>query len=417
MITSSFSEMFARAKSATRSIAGLSDVHIQHILNDIADAILADSETILSENKKDVDRMDPSDPKLDRLRLTSERLNSIAGDVRRVAQLPSPLNLTIEEKTVPSGLHLIRKSVPLGVVGMVYESRPNVTIDVAALCLKSGNVAVLKGGSDASFSNAALVNSVHHVLATHHIDPSVITLLPPTREATQALFQAVGVVDVVIPRGSQALIDAVRRESRVPVIETGAGIVHTYVDASAVVPKSSLVIANAKTRRVSVCNALDCLLVHTSNKVFLQELVSPLASSNVIIFADMQSYDILKSTYPNHLLQPAEPEHFGTEFLDYKLAVKIVSGLDEALDHIRTHSSGHSEAILTENAANAQRFLNEVDAAAVYVNASTAFTDGGEFGMGAEIGISTQKLHARGPMGLAALTSSKWTVTGDYSVR
>jgi glutamate-5-semialdehyde dehydrogenase len=417
MITSSYSEIFARAKSATRFIAGLSDATIQHILNDIADAILTDSEIILTENQKDVDRMDPSDPKLDRLRLTSDRLNSIAGDVRRVAQLPSPLNLTLEETSVPSGLHLVRKSVPLGVVGMVYESRPNVTIDVAALCLKSGNVAVLKGGSDASFSNAALVNSVHQVLATHHIDPSVVTLLPPTREATQALFQAVGVVDVVIPRGSQALIDAVRRESRVPVIETGAGIVHTYVDSSADIEKSSIVITNAKTRRVSVCNALDCLLVHTSNKVFLQELVSPLASSHVIIFADSESYDILISTYPNHLLHPAEPEHFGTEFLDYKLAVKIVSGLDEALDHIRTHSSGHSEAILTEDSANAQRFLNEVDAAAVYVNASTAFTDGGEFGMGAEIGISTQKLHARGPMGLAALTSSKWIVTGDYSVR
>lgn len=417
MTTSSFSEIFARAKSATRSISGLSDVTLQQILNDIADAILSDSATILSENQKDVDRMDPSDPKLDRLRLNTDRLKSMIADVRRVAELPSPLNITLEEKSVPSGLHLIRKSVPLGVVGMVYESRPNVTIDVAALCLKSGNVAVLKGGSDASFSNAALVKSVHQVLATHGLDTSVITLLPPTREATQALFQAVGFVDVIIPRGSQSLIDAVRRESRVAVIETGAGIVHTYVDSSADVEKSSIVIANAKTRRISVCNALDCLLVHTSNKWLLSDLVAPLATSNVMIFADTESYDILRSTYPMHLLHPAKPEHFGTEFLDYKLAVKIVSGLDEALDHIRTHSSGHSEAILTKDAASAQRFLNEVDAAAVYVNASTAFTDGGEFGMGAEIGISTQKLHARGPMGLVALTSSKWIVTGDYSVR
>ncbi len=417
MTTSSFSEMFARAKSATRSMAGLSDDTIRIILNDIADAILADVETILTENQKDVERMDSSDPKLDRLRLTADRLNSIANDVRRVAELPSPLHITLEEKSVPSGLHLIRKSVPLGVVGMVYESRPNVTIDVAALCLKSGNVAVLKGGSDASFSNAALVNSVHQVLATHGLDPSVITLLPPTREATQALFQAVGFVDILIPRGSQALIDAVRRESRVPVIETGAGIVHTYVDSSSDIVKSSAVIANAKTRRVSVCNALDCLLVHTNIRAALPDLVAPLASSNVIIYADSESYDILRGHYPESLLQSAEPEHFGTEFLDYKLAVKIVSGMDEALDHIRTHSSGHSEAILTEDSANARRFLNEIDAAAVYVNASTAFTDGGEFGMGAEIGISTQKLHARGPMGLAALTSSKWIVTGDYSVR
>ncbi len=417
MTTSSFSEIFARAKSATRSIAALSDDIIRIILNDIADAILTDSETILAENRKDVDRMDSSDPKLDRLRLTSDRLKAIAGDVRRVAELPSPLNITLEEKSVPSGLHLVRKSVPLGVVGMVYESRPNVTIDVAALCLKSGNVAVLKGGSEASYSNAALVNSVHQVLATHGLDPSVITRLPPTREATQALFQAVGYVDVVIPRGSQALIDAVRRESRVPVIETGAGIVHTYVDSSADIEKSSAVIANAKTRRVSVCNALDCLLVHTSISTSLPDLLAPLTSSNVILYADAESYGILRSTYPNHLLHPAEPDHFGTEFLDYKLAVKIVSGLDEALDHIRTHSSGHSEAILTEDVDNAQRFLHEVDAAAVYVNASTAFTDGGEFGLGAEIGISTQKLHARGPMGLAALTSTKWIVTGDYSVR
>jgi len=417
MTTSSYSEIFTRAKSATRSIAGLSDATICSILYDIADAILSDSDSILIENQKDVDRMDPSDPKLDRLRLNSDRLNAIAGDVRRVAALPSPLNITLEEKSVSSGLHLIRKSVPLGVVGMVYESRPNVTIDVVALCLKSGNVAVLKGGSDASFSNTALVNSVHRVFATHGVDPSVITLLPATREATQALFQAVGFVDVVIPRGNQALIDAVRRESRVPVIETGAGIVHTFVDSSADIEKSSAVIANAKTRRVSVCNALDCLLVHTSNNAFLPDLLAPLASSDVIIYADAESLERLHRTYPEHLLHPAEPEHFGTEFLDYKMAVKMVSGMDEALDHIRRYSSGHSEAILTEDAANAQRFLNDVDAAAVYVNASTAFTDGGEFGMGAEIGISTQKLHARGPMGLAALTSSKWTATGDYSVR
>jgi len=417
MTSSSYSELFAHAKSVTGQVAQLSETARISMLEQLSAAIGFESEAILTANQADLARMDPADPKYDRLLLNPARLAAISADIAHVAQLRSPLNLVLEERTVSSGLQLKRVSVPIGVVGMVYESRPNVTLDVAALCLKSGNVAVLKGGSDAADTNAALAKVIGDVLERNGVDRGAVTMLPPEREATQALLTAVGLVDVVIPRGSQALIDAVRRESRVPVIETGAGIVHCYVDRSAEVAASAQVVFNAKTRRVGVCNALDCLLVHARLMGSLPELVAPLASKQVILYVDEPSMRVLTGFYPADLLTSALPEHYGTEFLSHKMAIRVVDSLDQALDHIRLHGSGHSESILTSDEHNAERFLNEVDAAAVYVNASTAFTDGGEFGMGAEIGISTQKLHARGPMGLAALTSSKWIVRGDYSVR
>jgi glutamate-5-semialdehyde dehydrogenase len=318
---------------------------------------------------------------------------------------------------MPNGLNISKISVPLGVVGVIYEARPNVTFDVFALCFKTGNVSVLKGGSDAEYSNKAIIALIHDILEKHGIDQNAAVLLPPEREATEALFNAIGYIDVLIPRGSQQLIDRVRRQSKVPVIETGAGIVHIYFDASGDLQKGRDIVFNAKTRRVSVCNALDCLIVHSSRLGDLPQLTKPLAGKAVDIYADAEAYAALQAHYPAVLLHPAKPEHFGTEFLDYKMAVKTVDGFPEALDHIAKYSSKHSEAIITEDAANADDFLNKVDAAAVYVNASTAFTDGAQFGLGAEIGISTQKLHARGPMGLQELTSYKWIVKGGGQVR
>jgi glutamate-5-semialdehyde dehydrogenase len=305
----------------------------------------------------------------------------------------------------------------LGVVGVIYEARPNVTFDVFALCFKTGNVGILKGGSDAEFSNLAIISVIHNVLQKHGINVNVATLLPAEREATAALLNARSYVDVLIPRGSQGLIDYVREHSKVPVIETGAGIVHTYFDQTGDVKKASAIIDNAKTRRVSVCNALDCLIVNDQRLHDLVQLTKPLADKKVEVYADDRAYQVLKGNYPDELLHQAAPEHFGIEFLDMKIAIKTVNTLQEALDHIAEYSSKHSEAIISEDAANIETFLNTVDAAAVYVNTSTAFTDGAQFGLGAEIGISTQKLHARGPMGLEELTSYKWIVRGNGQIR
>ena len=387
------------------------------VLHDLAEAAISQTDHLLRENQKDLDRMDTTDPKYDRLKLTAARIQDIAKDMINVAGLQNPLGHTLSEQTMPNGLHITKVSVPLGIVGVIYEARPNVTFDVFALCFKTGNVCVLKGGSDAEYSNKAIIKVIHSVLAKHHVDINVATLLPPEREATEALLNAIGYIDVLIPRGSQQLIDRVRQQSKVPVIETGAGIVHTYFDETADLQKGAEIICNAKTRRVSVCNALDCLIIHSSRLKDLPEILKPLAAKEVEIYADELSYLISDEHYPAQLLHKAEPEHFGTEFLSLKMAIKTVNNLKEALHHIATHSSKHSEAILTENAANAASFLNKVDAAAVYVNASTAFTDGAQFGIGAEIGISTQKLHARGPMGLQELTSYKWLVQGDGQVR
>ena len=408
---------FERARRATRRLAGIAPAQVHAVLTDLAATLVRETDTILAENKKDLDRMDPADPKFDRLKLTASRIQDIASDIVNVTRLPNPLGDIISEKELPNGLHISKIRVPLGVVGIIYEARPNVTLDVFSLCFKTANVCILKGGSDAAFSNLAVVQLIHEVLEKHHIDRSVVQLLPADREATAALLNATGYVDVLIPRGSQQLIDYVRQHSRVPVIETGAGIVHTYFDEAGDTEKGKAIIFNAKTRRVSVCNALDCLLINNSRLRDLPALALPLAAQNVELFADESSFAILRDHYPSALLHPALPEHFGTEFLSLKMAVKTVPDIDAALEHIAEHSSRHSEAIISEDPANQRLFLSQVDAAAVYVNASTAFTDGAQFGLGAEIGISTQKLHARGPMGLEELTSYKWIIKGNGQTR
>lgn len=413
----SYSHYFEKVKRAAQSLYSLDEEKINAVLNDLADAAVSKTAFLLEENKKDLERMDPQDPKYDRLKLTAERVEGVASDIRNVSKLPSPLGKKLMERELPNGLQITKISVPLGVVGVVYEARPNVTFDVFALCFKTGNACVLKGGSDAEFSNLAIIKVIHEVLEKFGINPDTATLLPAEREATEALLNASDYVDVLIPRGSQSLIDFVRKNAKVPVIETGAGIVHTYFDETADVEKGRAIINNAKTRRPSVCNALDCLIIHKSRLSELPALAAPLAEGGVEIYADAASYSALQNNYKGELLHPASSEHFGTEFLSLKMAVKTVNSLDEALDHIAQFSSKHSEAIISENAAHIEQFLNAVDAAAVYANTSTAFTDGAQFGLGAEIGISTQKIHARGPMGLEELTSYKWVVKGNGQVR
>lgn len=407
---------FENAQAAGRK-TNLDTDTINLVLEDLAHAALANTDLLLEENQKDLDRMDPANPNYDRLKLTAVRIQDIANDIINVSKLENPLGTILSEKTMPNGLEISKVTVPLGVVGVIYEARPNVTFDVFALCFKTGNVCILKGGSDAAFSNKAIIGVIHEVLTKHGIDVNVATLLPKEREAAEALMQAVGYVDVIIPRGSQGLIDSVRKNSKVPVIETGAGIVHTYFDESADLKKGANIIFNSKTRRVSVCNALDCALIHAARLSDLKDLARPLGEAGVEIFADERAFDALKGDYPVELLHKAGPEHFGTEFLSMKMAVKTVDSFEDALDHIANNSSKHSEAIITENKENMETFLNRVDAAAVYVNTSTAFTDGAQFGLGAEIGISTQKLHARGPMGLQELTSYKWLIKGNGQVR
>lgn len=409
--------IFKSVLLASRQLTSLKEEKVNEVLNAIADLAEKSIEKILVENKKDLDRMPESDPKYDRLKLTEQRIKDIANDLRSVAKLSSPLGITLEEREVKSGLKLKKITVPLGVVGVIYEARPNVTFDVFSLCLKSGNACVLKGGSDAEYSNKFIVDLIKQVLSDHGVDPQIIALLPADRSATQELLNAVGYVDILIPRGSQGLIDYVRDNAKVPVIETGAGIVHTYFDASGDTGKGADIVFNAKTRRVSVCNALDCLIIHEDRLGDLPALTKRLSEKNVKIFADEKSFNVLTKDYPENLLAQAEEKHFGTEFLDYVMSIKTVSSLDDALDHIFKYSSKHSEAIVAENESAILRFMNEVDAAAVYANASTAFTDGAQFGLGAEIGISTQKLHARGPMALREMTSYKWLIKGNGTVR
>jgi len=416
--TMSYTSYFENALIAGRK-AKLAPNVINQALSDLADAAVAQTEYLLHENKKDLERMDPADPKYDRLKLTAERIADIAKEILAVAKLESPLGEVLSDSTRPNGLHITKIRVPLGIVGVIYEARPNVTFDVFSLCFKAGNICILKGGSDADFSNRAIISIIHGVLKKYNIDVNSVTLLPIEREATEALLNAVGYVDVLIPRGSQSLINYVRNNSKVPVIETGAGIVHTYFDEYGDIEKGIEIIFNSKTRRVSVCNALDCLIIHSSrlDGNGLMAIADRLADKEVELFADEYSYSLLVGHYPHKLLHKAQPEHFGTEFLSLKLAIKTVNSLDEALDHIAQYSSKHSEAIISEDSAHIETFLNNVDAAAVYANASTAFTDGAQFGLGAEIGISTQKLHARGPMGLEELTSYKWVVKGNGQTR
>lgn len=402
---------------ASRRLALLDEEQINKVLLAVADAAVKHSREILEANREDLQRMDPANPKYDRLKLTEERLEGIASDMRNVAALPSPLGRILEETVRPNGLHLKKVSVPFGVIGIIYEARPNVSFDVFSLCLKSGNACVLKGGSDADCSNRAIVKVIHEVLVQLGIDTHVVELLPASREATAELLRAEGLVDLIIPRGSSNLINYVRREATIPVIETGAGVCHTYFDASGDVVKGAAIVNNAKTRRVSVCNALDCLLVHASRLADLPALCAPLQDSKVTIYADEAAYKALDGHYPSELLCHATADSYGTEFLDYKMAVRTVADIDEAVSHIYTYGSKHSECIVAENEKAAGYFSAMVDAACVYTNAPTSFTDGAQFGLGAEIGISTQKLHARGPMGLREITTYKWLIEGNGQIR
>ena len=408
-------EMFERVKRASKSLALLSDQQRNEILNAVADAIVNQKERILKANGEDLARMDKANPLYDRLQLTEKRLDDIAADMRNVATLPTPLGHVTKQKTLPNGLRLCRVSVPFGVIGMIYEARPNVTFDVFSLCFKSGNACVLKGGKDADASNRESVALIHEVLERFDVNPDVVALLPATHEATGEMLNAVGYVDLCIPRGGRKLIDFVRDTARIPVIETGAGVVNTYFDKDGDLEMGKKIINNAKTRRVSVCNALDCLLVHQNRLDSLSNLVEPLAEKKVIIYADEKAYAALDGKYP--LLEHATAESFGMEFMDYKMAVKTVASLDEALEHIDRFGSGHSEAIITMDELAARKFQAHVDAACVYWNAPTSFTDGAQFGLGAEIGISTQKLGPRGPMALEDITTYKWLIEGDGQVR
>jgi glutamate-5-semialdehyde dehydrogenase len=420
MITSTYSNMtdynqiFQSVKSATRNLPLLTEREIIQTLQSLREISLDNIGFILQANLQDLAKMDPNDPKYDRLLLSEKRIKGICNEIAQVESLPSPLNRILESKILENGLELQKISVPLGVLGIIYEARPNVTFDVFSLALKSGNGLVLKGSADAEHSNMAIISLIHQALGLNNIPKDAYQLLPVEREATKALLEAVGLVDIIIPRGSQGLIDFVRQNAKVPVIETGAGIVHTYFDETGDLTKGKAIIHNAKTRRPSVCNSLDCLIIHESRINELPELLKPVLDSGVRIFADEKSYATLEG---KPAVEKAKNEHFGMEFLSLQMSIKTVSDLDEALNHISEYSSRHSEAIISENQANIDKFLKMVDAAAVYANASTAFTDGNQFGMGAEIGISTQKLHARGPMALNELTSYKWIIKGNGQIR
>lgn len=409
--------LLQQAAKATHLLQTLTEEKVNKVLCDTAVALRLAADDILAANRHDLERMDPTNPKFDRLQLTSQRIEGIATAMQHVATLPSPLGNTLSFTTCPNGMTIRKLTVPFGVVGIIYEARPNVTADVFALCIKSGNVCVLKGGSDAENTNSKIVEVIHSVLEAHHIDTAVCTLLPSDRAATASLLSAVGWVDLIIPRGSSTLINYVRNNAKVPVIETGAGICHTYFDVAGDITKGVSIIENAKTRRVSVCNALDCLIVHHQRLTDLATLCAPLAIKQVVIYADNEAYQALKGKYPSELLQYATSEHFGTEFLDYKMSVRTVNDISEALAHIARYSSRHSECIISEDDQAIQYFQKMVDAACVYTNVSTAFTDGAQFGLGAEIGISTQKLHARGPMALNELITYKYIIEGDGQVR
>lgn len=405
------------ARNAAPALARLAPGQTAAVLQRLADRAIEASDTLIAANRLDLERMDPSDPKYDRLLLDEARIQAIAEDLRNVSKLPAPQGETLESRTLDNGLSLEKVRVPIGVIAVIFESRPNVTFDVFALCLRSGNACVLKGSSDARDSNAAIVSLIHEVLTEAGIEPGAVFLAPAERSALAPILAATEHIDLAIPRGSRGLIDFVRDHARIPVIETGAGIVHTYVDASADLAAARAIVTNAKARRVSVCNALDTLLLHRDLLAQLPALLADLGSGHQAeVYADEDAYAALDGQYAG-TLHRASAAHFGQEFLSMRLSVKTVRDLDEALAHIRSHSSKHSEAVVAEDPQVVERFLNEVDAAAVYANASTAFTDGAQFGMGAEIGISTQKLHARGPMALPELTSYKWVVRGKGQVR
>ena len=413
-----YHDIFEKVKAAGRELAQIPDDVRNRVLTGLADAVIRNKDMLLAANADDLSRMDRRDPMYDRLMLTARCIDDIARDMRHVAELPSPLGHTCGTKTLPNGLRLWRVSVPFGVIGVIYESRPNVSFDVFSLCFKSGNACILKGGHNAKSSNRAIVGLIKDTLRNNGLCPRhSVELLPPTHEAAAELLAAVGYVDLCIPRGGKRLIQFVRDTARVPVIETGAGVVNTYFDADGDAEMGTRIIYNAKTRRVSVCNALDCLIIHRSRLADLPRLCLPLAGKEVRIYADDEALKALKGQYPERLLRQAESDSYGTEFMDYMMSVKTVPSLDAALHHIAVYGSGHSECIITQNADAAEKFKRCVDAACVYWNAPTSFTDGAQFGLGAEIGISTQKLGPRGPMGLEALTTYKWIIEGNGQTR
>jgi len=409
--------VFKRVVNASKELSGIGTDVINKVLRNVADETLKNSDYIISENKKDLAKMEVSDPRYDRLELTTDRIKAIAADIAKVAELPSPVGKILSETVRPNGLKISRISVPFGTIGIIYEARPNVTFDVFSLCFKSGNACILKGGSDAINSNVAITKIIRAVLEKNGINPDVLALLPAGRNETAQLLTADKYVDMIVPRGSRGLIDFVRANATIPVIETGAGICHTYFDESGDKEMGRKIINNAKTRRVSVCNALDCVIVHENRLGDLDYLVGLCAEKDVIIYADAKAYKQLKGKYPAEFLMKADKNSFGVEFLSYKMTVKTVSSVDEAIQHINEYGSKHSEAIISEDKKNIELFKLKVDASSIYTNTSTAFTDGGEFGLGAEIGISTQKLHARGPMALEALTTYKWIIDGTGQIR
>jgi len=410
-------QLFESIQVASKNLLLLNETEINNILEAVARETELKTHYILSENQKDLQMMDKENPKYDRLKLTEERIQNIVSDIRNIIKLPSPLGRVLDDRTLDNGLHLTKKAVPFGVIGVIFEARPNVCFDVFSLCFKSGNACILKGGSDAQFSNQAIVEIIRTALDENGINPNVCTLLPKDREATNLLLNAIGYVDLVIPRGGRSLIDYVRENSKIPVIETGAGVCHTYFHTEGDRDIARKIIYNAKTRRVSVCNALDCLIIDKDRLDELPYLCQDLKNDNVIIYAAKAAYEVLKDHYPSNLLKEADENSFGAEFLDYKMSIKCVYNANEAIEHISKHGSKHSEAIITENKEIAQLFESLVDSACVYINVSTAFTDGAQFGLGAEIGISTQKMHARGPMGLQELCSYKWIIEGNGQTR
>lgn len=407
--------LLIKTHRAATSLQALSNQQLQQLLRALGDELVLQTKALLKANAKDLARQDPDNPRNDRLLLTEQRIKNIANSIKKVAKLPDPTGKVLEKRTLPNGLQLQKISVPLGVVGAIYESRPNVTFDIAALCLRSRNACILKGSSEAADTNELGVKLIKKILKEHGVNPDVVTLLPPAREVVDQLFTATKYIDVLIPRGSDSLIQYVRKNSLVPVIETGAGVCHVYVEGKANLKKAVDIVVNAKTSRPSVCNSADAILVDKKvAKTFLQQLQPAFKAHAVEIFADKAAYELLKG-YPH--LQQAKAADFGHEFLSLKCAIKVVEGIEEALDHIATYSTKHSEAIVSEDKKTCERFIRDVDAAAVYTNASTRFTDGEEFGLGAEIGISTQKLHARGPFALEKLVTEKWVVRGNGQVR
>ena len=419
-------ETFQKVKAASKTLGLLTDEQRNEVLQAVADAIIAETPALLKANAEDLAKMDKANPLYDRLQLTEQRLHDIAADMRHVSTLPSPLGRILKEKTLDNGLHLQRVAVPFGVIGMIYEARPNVTFDVFSLCFKSGNACVLKGGKDANSSNTASIELIHKVLIKYDIDPAVATLLPATHEATGEMLNAVGYIDLCIPRGGKKLIQFVRDTAKVPVIETGAGVVHCYFDKDGDVEMGKAIITNAKCRRCSVCNTLDTLIIHEQRLNDLPTLCEDLAKREVKIHADAQAYEALKGNYPDTLLDIVSDETpcpnadgnvWNTEWLSMQMGIKTVTSEDEALEHIATYGSGHSESIVSDNEAAQKKFQMMVDAACVYVNTPTSFTDGAQFGLGAEIGISTQKLGARGPMALEEITTYKWLITGNGQIR